>query len=125
MSEEKRKRRSFWEPDSEQVVNWINNQSDVSRSLHLAIINTIAKYGEGDAIEGLFKTKSFEGQAGQPPQETRQAPVRAPQAETPVEPRVETPAPETAPPTQSPPQQPKAPYDPLAVMLADANAMQR
>lgn len=50
MSEKKRKRRSFWEPDSEKLVSWLDDQSDLGRSLQLIIVDAIHKYGEGDVI---------------------------------------------------------------------------
>ncbi|MCR6108695.1 hypothetical protein HXA34_20575 [Salipaludibacillus agaradhaerens] len=51
MSNKKRKRRSFWEPESEKLVTWIDQQSDLGTSLQLIIIDAIHKYGEGDVIK--------------------------------------------------------------------------
>lgn len=129
MSEAKRKRRSFWEPNSKPVVDWLENQTDVSRSIQLAIIDTIAKYGTGDAVEGLINAQS--GVTPQPAtrpaqpavDETPQAPPQgqapsAPVPPAPVEPRETVPEPASAPPT-------KEPYDPLAVMFNDVNAIKR
>lgn len=141
MSEEKekRKRRSFWEPRSQPVIDWLDNQTDVSRSIQLAIIDTIAKYGTGDAVEGLINAQSgvtpqavtrqasapVEQQAQAqpvqpthaPPQQTPQAQAQPPVTAPPVEPR------ETVPDVTTEPT--KAPYDPLAVMFGDVDAIKR
>lgn len=50
MSSKKRKRRSFWEPESKRVVDWLNAQDNVSTSLQLIITDAIRRYGDGDAI---------------------------------------------------------------------------
>ncbi|MCC2252726.1 hypothetical protein JUJ52_22655 [Virgibacillus sp. AGTR] len=51
MSEKKRKRRSFWEPDSKKIVSWLDSQTDLGTSLQLIIVDAIRKYGEGDVIK--------------------------------------------------------------------------
>ena len=50
-SKVKRKRRSFWEPESKTLTNWLDNQSNLGVSLQLIIVDAIRKYGDGDAIE--------------------------------------------------------------------------
>lgn len=50
-TDKKRKRRSFWEPDSEKVVAWLDAQTDLGTSLQLVLVDAIRKYGEGDAIK--------------------------------------------------------------------------
>lgn len=58
-----RKRRSFWEPDSKKVVDWINNQTDLGTSLQLIIVDAMHKYGEGDVIKAhLNQREQYPGQ---------------------------------------------------------------
>jgi len=52
MSEQdKRKRRSFWEPDSPSVKAWLDAQTELGTSLQLIIVDAIRKYGQGDVIK--------------------------------------------------------------------------
>lgn len=46
----KRKRRSFWEPDSPAIRQWIDAQHDLGVSLQLIIVDALARYGNGDVI---------------------------------------------------------------------------
>ncbi|MED4128491.1 hypothetical protein [Shouchella miscanthi] len=47
----KRKRRSFWEPDSEKIITWLDKQADLGTSLQLIIVDAMRKYGDGDVIK--------------------------------------------------------------------------
>jgi hypothetical protein len=58
-----RNRRSFWEPDSKKVVEWINNQKDLGTSLQLIIVDAMYKYGDGDVIKAhLNQREQYPGQ---------------------------------------------------------------
>ncbi|MGX1266792.1 hypothetical protein RKD55_004736 [Rossellomorea marisflavi] len=58
-----RKRRSFWEPDSKKVVDWINSQTDLGTSLQLIIVDAMHKYGDGDVIKAhLNQREQYPGQ---------------------------------------------------------------
>ncbi|MGX1195712.1 hypothetical protein [Metabacillus sp. SLBN-84] len=60
MSEKKRKRRSFWEPESKKLNDWLDAQSDLGTSLQLIIVDAIHKYGEGDVIKAhLSQRETF------------------------------------------------------------------
>lgn len=50
-TEKKRKRRSFWEPESEKVIEWLDAQTDLGTSLQLIIVDAIRQYGKGDVIK--------------------------------------------------------------------------
>lgn len=50
-TEKKRKRRSFWEPESDKVVEWLDAQTDLGTSLQLIIVDAIRQYGKGDVIK--------------------------------------------------------------------------
>lgn len=75
MSDKKRKRRSFWEPESEKIVSWLNGQSDLGTSLQLIIVDAIHKYGEGDVIKAHLNQRESYGYERQPELPARQ-PVR-------------------------------------------------
>lgn len=51
---QKRKRRSFWEPESASVKTWLDNQTDLGVSLQLIIVDVIQKYGDGDVIRAYL-----------------------------------------------------------------------
>lgn len=51
MGKARRKRRSFFEPESKTVVNWMDSQHNLGVSLQLIIVDAIHKYGKGDALE--------------------------------------------------------------------------
>lgn len=63
----KKKRRSFYEPDSEAIRQWLDNQKDFGRTLQLLAVDAMAKYGTGDAIEGMLHLRTQEPQATQVP----------------------------------------------------------
>lgn len=80
----KRKRRSFWEPESETLIKWLDQQSDLGTSLQLIIVDAIRKYGDGDAVksylrqrESDFKPEEHETvrQVEQPIQEAKPEPT--------------------------------------------------
>lgn len=77
-TDKKRKRRSFWEPDSEKVVAWLDAQTDLGTTLQLVAVDAIRKYGEGDAIKAHLTQREhaafdWEVQQGEP------EPIRTPQ----------------------------------------------
>lgn len=86
----KPKRRSFWEPESEKLVAWLNDQSDLGTSLELIIVDALHKYGEGDVIKSYLRQRE-EAFYQNEPQSTPKQPVREPiqQVETSVEQAVE------------------------------------
>lgn len=45
-----RKRRTFWQPDSPLVQEWLDNQNDLGVSLQLIITEAIQKHGVSDVI---------------------------------------------------------------------------
>lgn len=53
----KRKRRTFWEPESERLIAWLDAQADLGTSLQLIIVDAIKKYGEGDVIKAHLKQR--------------------------------------------------------------------
>jgi hypothetical protein len=55
----KRKRRTFWEPESERLVAWLDAQADLGTSLQLIIVDAIKKYGEGDVIKAHLKQREY------------------------------------------------------------------
>lgn len=73
MSDKKRKRRSFWEPESEKIVSWLNDQSDLGTSLQLIIVDAIHNYGEGDVIKAHLNQRESFGYENEP-----QTPARKP-----------------------------------------------
>ncbi|WP_078598408.1 hypothetical protein [Evansella clarkii] len=73
MSGKKRKRRSFWEPDSEKLISWLDEQSDLGTSLQLIIVDAIHKYGEGDVIKAHLNQRENAYYTGEP-----ESPVRKP-----------------------------------------------
>lgn len=89
---EKRKRRSFWEPESETIVNWLNQQTDLGTSLQLIIVDAIEKYGNGDVIKAyLTRRESGLGQILRPAQVTETSPIQERYEEPRVEQRTEQP----------------------------------
>lgn len=98
---EKRKRKSFWEPEQEHIQQWIANQKDLGRSIQLLAADAIQKYGQGDAIEAMVNMQTGGGPTQTP------APVAPEVAPTPVvtpTPVVETPAPAAPQPVVETPQ---------------------
>lgn len=88
---EKRKRKSFWEPEQEHIRQWIANQKDLGRSIQLVAAEAIAKYGDGDVIEAMVDLQTGGAPTAVPTpvapvQETPVAPTPAPQASIPVTP---------------------------------------
>lgn len=83
---EKRKRRSFWEPESETIVNWLNQQTDLGTSLQLIIVDAIKKYGNGDVIKAYLTQR--ESGLGHMPHQVQATETR-PMQERYEEPRVE------------------------------------
>lgn len=57
----KRKRRSFWEPESKPIIEWMNNQSDLGKSLQLVIVDAIKQYGKGDAVDAYLQRRLLHG----------------------------------------------------------------
>lgn len=83
---EKRKRRSFWEPESETIVNWLNQQTDLGTSLQLIIVDAIKKYGNGDVIKAYLAQREFG--LGRTPRQVQATEIRPTQKRY-EEPRVE------------------------------------
>lgn len=52
-----RKRRSFWEPESKDLVVWLNNQADLGKSLQLIIVDAMQQYGRGDAVDAYLQRR--------------------------------------------------------------------
>lgn len=52
-----RKRRSFWEPESKELVAWLNSQADLGKSLQLIIVDAIHQYGRGDAVDAYLQRR--------------------------------------------------------------------
>lgn len=46
-----RPRRTFYEPDQQYIVDWLDSQHNLGTSLQLIITDAIHRYGEGDVIE--------------------------------------------------------------------------
>ena len=148
MTDQKRKRRTFWEPESPAVQEWLANQKDLGMSLQLIIVDAINAYGSGDVIQTHLSNR-MNGQAPAPTptvdtlvqQAVQQAPQQlAPQAPRPPAPQVTqaqaqaqpTPVqqasftPEPAPQPQRKPVAPQAnDVDPVAVMFGDLGSQQR
>lgn len=51
----KRKRRSFYTPDSKAVAAWIDAQSDLGMSLQIVAVDAMARYGKGDVVKAYLK----------------------------------------------------------------------
>lgn len=146
MTDQKRKRRTFWEPESPAVQEWLANQKDLGMSLQLIIVDAINAYGSGDVIQTHLSNR-MNGQVAAPApaptvdalvqQAVQQAPQQlAPQAPRPPAPHVTqaqpTPVqqasftPEPAPQPQRKPVAPQAnDADPLAVMFGDLGSQTR
>lgn len=140
MTDKKRKRRTFWEPESPNVVAWLNAQGDLGMSLQLIIVEAMNKYGTDDVIQSHLRQLEANGQPTPP-----RAPAdMTPQPSVPVEPQRQAPTPAPVQPQSQPPQQaapqplanmapqpPQAPpsadaeYDPISVLLGDASSRMR
>lgn len=131
MTDKKRKRRTFWEPESPNVVAWLNAQGDLGMSLQLIIVEAMNKYGTDDVIQSHLRQLEAGGQARptmRPVEEmveATDAPV-TPQAPPAPQPQSAEPVRQAAP---QPPRQPVAPppaqdaeYDPISIMLGDAES---
>lgn len=71
-NEKKRKRRSFWEPESEQVITWLDAQTDLGTSLQLIIVDAIRTYGKGDVIKAhLAQRERFDQESAPQPLDKR------------------------------------------------------
>lgn len=68
MASKKRKRRSFWEPDSPQLNAWLDAQTDLGTSLQLIIVDAIQKYGEGDVIKSYLTRREVAFRDGEAPE---------------------------------------------------------
>lgn len=147
-----RKRRSFFEPDSPVLTEWLAQQNDLGVSLQLIIVDAIRNYGEGDVIQAFLTAR--ESVTGEPqvrsslpkPNAVLHPPVVAKAAPKAPAPSIEEDAPsETAPEPQvdelpverkpepvkakaAPVAQETAPQaasddgDPLAIMFADVGS---
>lgn len=141
MTDQKRKRRTFWEPESPAVQEWLANQKDLGMSLQLIIVDAINAYGSGDVIQTHLSNR-MNGQVAAPaPAPTvdalvQQAVQQAPQPPRPPEPQVTQaqptpvqPAQFTPEPAPQPQRKPVAPQandvDPVAVMFGDLGSQQR
>lgn len=144
MTDQKRKRRTFWEPESPAVQEWLANQKDLGMSLQLIIVDAINAYGSGDVIQTHLSNR-MNGQVSAPAptvetlvqQAVQQAPQQlAPQAPRPPAPHVTQaqptpvqPAQFTPEPAPQPQRKPVAPQandaDPLAVMFGDLGSQTR
>lgn len=144
MTDQKRKRRTFWEPESPAVQEWLANQKDLGMSLQLIIVDAMNAYGSGDVIQTHLSNR-MNGQAPAPAptvdtlvqQAVQQAPKQlAPQPPRPPEPQVTQAQPTPVQPasftpesSQQPQRKPVAPQandvDPVAVMFGDLGSQQR
>lgn len=137
-----RKRRSFFEPESRVLAEWLAQQNDLGVSLQLIIVDAIRNYGEGDVIQAFLTAR--ESVTGEPqvtsslptPKAAEQAPEpvkAAPKAQTPSI-KAEAVVPEDADELPPEPVQPKgapvavkpepqpessAEGDPLGIMFGD------
>lgn len=59
-SDAKRKRRSFWEPESETLKAWLDAQNDLGVSLQLIIVDAMQTYGAGDVIKAHLSQREAE-----------------------------------------------------------------
>ena len=59
-SDAKRKRRSFWEPESEALKAWLDAQNDLGVSLQLIIVDAMQTYGAGDVIKAHLSQREAE-----------------------------------------------------------------
>jgi len=59
----KRKRRSFYVPESPKMRAWLDNQKDLGLSLQVLIRDALERYGEGDVAEGYIRKYIAEGDA--------------------------------------------------------------
>lgn len=50
----KKKRRTFYEPELEEVVSWMDAQGNLGQSLSVVISEAILKYGAGDIVEAFL-----------------------------------------------------------------------
>lgn len=140
MTDKKRKRRTFWEPDAPVIQEWLANQKDLGMSLQLIIGDAIKNYGTDDVIQTHLLARA--GQPATPPERlAQQALQQAPQQFTPQPPRQPEPQPQAQPtpvqpaqfnPTPPAPQaQPQAqPFageevNPIDILFADAGSKQR
>lgn len=90
MSDKKRKRRSFWEPESEKLVEWLDAQTDLGTSLQLIIVDAIHKYGEGDVIKAhLNQRENFYYDTETQTPVRKLAPMKAVSRPEPTEPNKE------------------------------------
>lgn len=94
-----RKRRSFWEPESDRANEWLDAQYDISVSLQLIITDAINKYGTGDAMRAHLRTLeegggTFERAAAKAPPKPKRAKAKKTEPEPVVEPVAAKPAPE-------------------------------
>lgn len=148
MTDQKRKRRTFWEPESPAVQEWLANQKDLGMSLQLIIVDAINAYGSGDVIQTHLSNR-MNGQVAAPapaptvdalvqqavqqaPQQLAPQPPRPPapqvtQAQpTPVQQAPFTPEPAPQPQPQRKPVAPQAnDIDPVAVLFGDLGSQQR
>jgi len=53
----RKKRRSFYQPESDILNAWLDAQHDLGRSLQLVIIDALRKYGEGDVITAFLEQR--------------------------------------------------------------------
>lgn len=51
------KRRTFREPDSKSVIEWLDNQQDLGISIHLIVSDAIRKYGNGDVVTTFIERR--------------------------------------------------------------------
>ena len=51
---QRRRRRSFYQPESDILTKWLDEQDNLGRSLQLVIIDAIRNYGEGDVITAFL-----------------------------------------------------------------------
>lgn len=89
-----RKRRSFWEPESAALIEWLDEQSDLGKSLQVLIVDAIERYGSGDAVSAYLNQRLEQADvapAPRPKKAAKTAPASPPEMPDIPEP---TPAPE-------------------------------
>lgn len=127
MTDKKRKRRTFWEPESPNVVAWLNAQGDLGMSLQLIIVEAMNKYGTDDVIQSHLRQLESNGQAQPTMRPVEEAVTTTDASVTPPAPQPAEPVRQAAPqapqqPVAPPPPAPDAEYDPISIMLGDAES---
>lgn len=52
----------FYPDKDEELINWLNNQQNKTRSLAKLIDRAVKQYGDGDVIDAMIEHQSKEGE---------------------------------------------------------------